>query len=98
MTKMHSIINTWMGTTLAAAKSPSARPAQKERGHRNNAKLTAEQVLAILDLREKRGWSPGRIATKLKLPESQCSGVIHRGLGTRTVYLQHVPHGTNLGD
>jgi len=89
MTKMHSIINTsWMGTTLAAAKSPSARPAQKERSHRNNAKLTAEQVLAILDLREKRGWSPGRIATKLKLPESQCSGVIHRGLGTRTVYLQ----------
>lgn len=88
MTKMHSIINTWMGTTLAAAKSPSARPAQKERGHRNNAKLTAEQVLAILDLREKRGWSPGRIATKLKLPESQCSGVIHRGLGTRTVFLQ----------
>lgn len=98
MTKMHSILNTWMGTTLANAKSPSARPVPKVRSHRNNAKLTAEQVLAILDLREKRGWSPGRIATKLKLPESQCSGVIHRGLGTRTVYLQHVSRGTNLGD
>ena len=98
MTKMHSILNTWMGTTLAAAKSPSARPVRKERSHRKNAKMTEEQVMAVLELREKRGWSPQRIATKLNLPVTQCSGVIHRGLGTRTVYLQKVSRGTNLGD
>ena len=88
MTKMHSILNTWMGTTLAAAKAPNARPAPKVRSHRKNAKLTEQQVLDILALREKRGWSPARIATKLKLTESQCGGVINQGLGTRTVFLK----------
>ena len=88
MTKMHSILNTWMGTTLAAAKSPSARPVRKERSHRKHAKMTEEQVMAVLELRDKRGWSPQRIATKLNLPVTQCNAVINMGVGTRTVYLK----------
>ena len=75
-------------TTLAATNA--AQPAREQRAGRArvNAKLTNEQVLEVLHLRDRRGWSAARIATKLKITPSQAAGVFDRGCGIRTVVLK----------
>jgi len=69
-------------TTLmgdAYARRPSTRVY-----HRLNAKTTPEQVLEIMHLRERRGFSAQRIATKMNLPKSTVQSVLN-GNGARTI-------------
>lgn len=71
-------------TRTSQAASLTSGKAKPERGHRHNAKTTPEQVKQILELRERRGWSPARIATKTKIPVTTVTSVIN-GNGARTV-------------
>ena len=71
-----------MGTmAMTCAKQPEKDP------RRVNAQVTDQQVIEVLDLRERRGWSALRIARKLGIKESQAQGIIN-GNGTRTVALR----------
>lgn len=82
----HTTFQMLVATQLASA-SGTARPAGHREYPRRNAKVTPEQVLAVLDLQERRGGGAARIATKLKMPEHQVRGVLN-GNGTRTVALK----------
>jgi len=60
------------------------RKARARVHHRLNARTTPDQVREILDLRDRRGWSVARIASKMKLPTSTVQSVIN-GNGARTI-------------
>ena len=81
MANIHEFISNTR--TTMAGDLTSAR-AKAPYGHRLNATTTPEQVVQIMNLRERRGWSPQRIATKTGLPVTTVAGIIN-GNGARTV-------------
>lgn len=58
--------------------------ARTEGGPRVNAKLTPEQVAAIMERREK-GHGARRISNNTGIPYSQVAGVVYCGNGARTL-------------
>lgn len=84
---MSALTNFITNTRTTMMGDAYARKSKARRHHRANAKTTDQQVLDILHLRERRGWSPARIATKLGLAKSCVQSVIN-GNGTRTVLLK----------
>lgn len=70
------------GTRLST--TVNARPAKSATHHRARFTTTPEQVKEVMYLRERRGWSAGRIATKTGLPVSTINSIFS-GNGARTV-------------
>lgn len=87
MTTRHVLGLVWRNM-LTSTNAASPKRTKEHGRKRVNAKLTEEQVLQILDLRERRGWSALRIAMKMKIKPSQAEGVYMRGCGMRTIALK----------
>lgn len=82
---MHHSSRRVFNSRQAVRTQPQNKPGPSPRSHRVNAKLTEDQVREALDLRNRRGWSPQRIATKLKISRAAAEGVISGGCGARTL-------------